>query len=83
LESILKKVVMVLFEALPWKFPGGTEENHKNISQDSQYPVQDSKWESPRYESKAMPLEQTCLVAADELLYQEGRCGGKQARPLV
>jgi hypothetical protein len=23
------------------------------------------------------------LVAADELLYQEGRCGGKQARPLV
>jgi hypothetical protein len=31
-----------MIEALSWKFNGGTEENHVNLSKDRQHPSQDS-----------------------------------------
>jgi hypothetical protein len=31
LESIWKEVVVASFKVLAWHFPGGTEENFKNI----------------------------------------------------
>jgi hypothetical protein len=41
LENMLKEAVVVYFKALSQHFPGGTEENHENVSNDSRFPGQD------------------------------------------
>jgi hypothetical protein len=38
-------------------FPGGTEENHKNLSEDGRCAGPESNWALPVYESKAWPLD--------------------------
>jgi hypothetical protein len=39
LERVWKKAVVALFMVLSQHFPGGTEENHEQIGQDSWSPV--------------------------------------------
>jgi hypothetical protein len=41
LEKMLKEAVVVYFKALSQHFPGGTEENHENVINDSRSPGQD------------------------------------------
>jgi hypothetical protein len=51
LEKIWKEAVMTKFKVLSWYLPGGSEENHKNLSQDSQSPSQDLNLGPPEYEA--------------------------------
>jgi hypothetical protein len=44
----------VLFE----KLPGGTEDDYRYLSQDSQYPGSDSNRGPPKYKYRALPLDQ-------------------------
>jgi hypothetical protein len=42
-------------EVLTWKFDGGIEEDHENVSQDIQCPRLDSNRAPSEYESRALP----------------------------
>jgi hypothetical protein len=43
LEKMWNEEIMVQFKLLSWHLPGQTKENHRDLSQDSWYPNQDSK----------------------------------------
>jgi hypothetical protein len=43
-------------------FPGGAEENHKNILQNSSSPRRDFNWEPPKYKTRTLPPEPNCSV---------------------
>jgi hypothetical protein len=43
-----------LIKALPWHFPGGTEEDHDKPHQDSQWPSQDLTQAPLEYESELL-----------------------------
>jgi hypothetical protein len=47
-----------LTEVLSWSFPGGTEENHKHLSQNSWCPSGDSNQVPPKYKSRVLPVDQ-------------------------
>jgi hypothetical protein len=48
-ERVWKEAVVGQFEVLFRHLPGGTEENHKNLSQNSWPPGRDSNPEPPEY----------------------------------
>jgi hypothetical protein len=50
---------MAQFQVLSWNLPGGTEEDHGNLSRDSQCPGQDSNWTHLEYMSEVLPIKAT------------------------
>jgi hypothetical protein len=56
LVSNWEEMVMAYFEALPWNFPGETEEYHGNLSQDSQYIGWDLSRPPPEKKPEILPL---------------------------
>jgi hypothetical protein len=60
LEGMLKESAVAKFQLVPRNISGRTEENTKNLSQDSRCPVRNSNWAPPEYKSEASPLDPTC-----------------------
>jgi hypothetical protein len=56
LEKRWKKTVMTHFKVVSQNFPAGTEENHKNLIQDSQSLGQDSNLGPPQYEEVVLRM---------------------------
>jgi hypothetical protein len=52
-----KEAVVACFNIPTWLLPGGIEEKHTNLSQDSRGPAWDSNWVYPGYE--VLQLEPT------------------------
>lgn len=48
-------LIKVLFQHFSW----GTEENHKDLSQDSWFPSWDSNWASSELKSRVLPVDQS------------------------
>jgi hypothetical protein len=51
LQRMWKEAAVASFKALFWHLPGGIEENHKKLSQDSRYPGQHLNPIHPAYEA--------------------------------
>jgi hypothetical protein len=51
LENIRKEAGMAYYEMLLWHLPGGSGENHKNLSQDSLSLSQDLNQGPPEYKA--------------------------------
>jgi hypothetical protein len=51
-----------LIYLLSLHLPGGTEENHESLSQDSHCSSQDSNQAPHKHKSEALPVKPTCLV---------------------
>jgi hypothetical protein len=51
-----KDVVVVYLKVLSWHWPGGNEENHKKLYQDSQYACRDLNPGPPEYKAGMLTL---------------------------
>jgi hypothetical protein len=62
LEKMWKEVVMAKFKVLSWHIPGGTEEIHKNLSQDSQCPSRNLNPVPPENKAGVLSTRPHCSV---------------------
>jgi hypothetical protein len=56
-------------DGLSKHLPGGTEENHENLSQDSWCPARDSNPARPKYESRVLLLCHSTQFAAVQITW--------------